>query len=68
MRDEEGNVVMAMCRKMDLPLGVLEIEAKAQEIRVKFAEEVGLKDMVFKGDLQLIINAVHDIGKAASLV
>ena len=68
MREEEGNVVMAMCRKMDLPLGVLETEAKAQEIRLKFAEEVGLKDMVFKGDLQLIINAVHDIGKAASSV
>ena len=68
MRDEEGNVVTAMCRKMDLPLGVLETEVKPQEIRVKSAEEVGLKDMVFKGDLQLIINAVHDIGKAASLV
>ena len=47
MRDEEGNVVTAMCRKMDLPLGVLETEVKAQEIRVKFAEEVGLKDVVF---------------------
>ena len=68
MRDEEGNVVTAMCRKMDLPLGVLETEANAQEIRVKFAEEVGLKDMVFKGDLQLIINVVHDIGKVASSI
>ena len=50
VHDEEGNVVVAMCRKMDLPLGVLEIEAKALEIGVKFAEEVGLRDVVFEGD------------------
>ena len=37
MHDEEGNVVTAMCRKMDLPLDALEIEAKALEIGVKFA-------------------------------
>ena len=37
VRDEEGNVVVAMCRKMDLPLGTLETEAKALEIGVKFA-------------------------------
>ena len=41
VHDEEGNVVVAMCRK---------IEAKALEIGVKFAEEVGLRDVVFEGD------------------
>lgn len=51
MRDEEGNVITAMSRKMDLPLGALEMEAKALEIGVKFAEEVELRDVVFKGDL-----------------
>ena len=50
MRNKEGNVVVAMCRKMDLPLDALEIEAKALEIGVKFAEEVGLRDVVFEGD------------------
>lgn len=50
MRDKEGNVIAAMCRQLDLPLSVLETEAKAIEIRMKFAEEVGLKDMVFEGD------------------
>ena len=37
MRNEEGNVVVAMCRKMDLPLDALETEVKALEIGVKFA-------------------------------
>ena len=48
--DKEGNVIAAMCRQLDLPFSVLETEAKAVEIRMKFAEEVGLKDVVFEGD------------------
>ena len=35
---------------------------------MKFAEEVGLRDLVFEGDSQLIINAVHSIGEAAAYV
>ncbi|XP_075633945.1 uncharacterized protein LOC142606490 [Castanea sativa] len=54
----EGNVVAALCRKLDLPLSALETEAKALEIGVQFAEEVGLRNVVFEGDSQLIINAV----------
>ena len=50
MRDEEGNVVVAMSRKMDLPLGTLETKAKALEMGVKFVDEVGLRDVVFEGD------------------
>ncbi|KAK7820652.1 putative ribonuclease h protein [Quercus suber] len=50
VQDEVGNVVAAMCRKLDLPLGALETEAKALEIGMTFAEEVGLRDVVFEGD------------------
>ena len=50
VHDGEGNVVAAMCKKLDLPLGVLETEAKALEIGVAFAEEVGLRDVVFEAD------------------
>ncbi|XP_030939770.1 uncharacterized protein LOC115964643 [Quercus lobata] len=68
VHDEEGNVIAAMSRKMDLPLGVLKMEAKALEIGVKLAEEVGLRDVVFEGDSQLIINAIHGIGEAEASV
>ena len=40
-RDEGGAVVAAMSRKLEYPLGALAIEAKALEIGVIFAEEVG---------------------------
>lgn len=49
VRDKEGNVLAAMSRKVALPLGALETEAKALEIGVKFSEEVGLRDVVFEG-------------------
>ena len=62
--DEEGAVIVAMSKKVDLPLGALATKAKALEIRVTFIEEVGLKDVVFEGDSQLIINVVHGIGEA----
>lgn len=68
VRDKEGNVLAAMSRKVALPLGALETEAKALEIGVKFSEEVGLRDVVFEGDLQVIINAIHDIGEAEASV
>ena len=68
MRDGDGMVVAAMCRKLDLPLGVLETEAKALEMGVVFAEEVGLRDVVFEADSQVLINAVHGTGEAASSV
>ena len=63
-RDEGGAVVAAMSRKLEYPLGALAIEAKALEIGVTFAEEVGLRDVVFEGDSLLIFNAVHGIGEA----
>ena len=68
MRDGEGNVIAALRRKLDLPLGALEVEAKALETRVQFAEDVGLRNGVFEGDLLLTINAVHGVGEAASSV
>ena len=63
-RNEGGVVVATISRKLDYPLGALAIEVKALEIGVTFAEEVGLRDVVFEGDSQLVFNAVNGIGEA----
>ncbi|XP_075669676.1 uncharacterized protein LOC142639367 [Castanea sativa] len=68
VRDEEGNVIAAMSRKLRLPLDALETEAKALEIGMEFAKEVGLRDVVFEGDSQLIINVVRGIGEAKASI
>ena len=64
VRDEEGVVVTAMSRKLDYLLGALAIKPKALEFGVTFVEDVGLRDAVFEGDSQLVLNAVHGIGEA----
>nr|XP_023888076.1 uncharacterized protein LOC112000212 [Quercus suber] len=68
VRDEVGTMIAAMARKLDLPLSALATEAKALEIGVTFAEEVGLRDVVSESDSQLIINAIHGIGEAEASV
>nr|XP_023920968.1 uncharacterized protein LOC112032440 [Quercus suber] len=68
VRDEEGNVIAALARKLECPLGALAMEAKALEIGVSFVEEVGLRDVVFEGDSLLVINAVQGINEAEASV
>ena len=68
VRDEEGNVIAALSRKLDLPLGALEIEAKALEAGIQFAEEVELRKVVFESDLLLAINVVHGVEEAAASI
>ena len=68
VRDEEGNVIAALSRKLDLPLGALEIEAKALEVGIQFAEEVELRKVVFESDLLLAINVVHGVEEAAASI
>ena len=68
VRDEDGNVIAALARKLDSPLDALATEAKALEIGVSFAEEVGLRDVVFEGDSLLVINTVQGIDEAEASV
>ena len=68
VRDEEGNVIAALSRKLDLPLGALEIEAKALEAGIQFAEEVELRKVVFESDLLLAINVVHGVEEAVASI
>ena len=68
VRDGEGNMIATLSKKLDLPLGALEIKAKALEIGMQFAEEVGLRNVVFEGDSLLIINAFHGVEEAAASV
>ena len=59
IRDSAGEVVAALSQKLARPLGALEIEAKAMEVAVQFALDVGVRDVTFEGDSLSICNALR---------
>ncbi|XP_075643888.1 uncharacterized protein LOC142615057 [Castanea sativa] len=61
IRDDVGQVVAVLSKKLDIPLGPLETKAKAMEIGVSFAMEVRVRDVTFEGDSQVICNAIHGL-------
>ena len=53
-RDHEGQVIAAMSKKLWVPLGPLEAEVKAMEEGILFAGDVGLQDVIFECDSELL--------------
>ena len=47
-----------MCRKVNLPLAALEIEARAVEERILLAWDLGLKDIIVESDAQTMTTAM----------
>ena len=58
IRDVEGRLMAALCRKINAPLGALEVEAKAYEAGLLLARHLGLRDRVLEGDSLTISNAL----------
>ncbi|XP_030964771.1 uncharacterized protein LOC115986049 [Quercus lobata] len=42
-RDEQGRVVAAMSKRLQVPLGALEVEAKALEVAAGFEKDIGVQ-------------------------
>ena len=49
IRDSNGQVIDALCRKLNSPLGAQEVEAKAFEVGLEFAQDVGVHDFILEG-------------------
>ena len=50
IKDENGSVVAALSRKIYASLGAVEAEAKAFEMGLQFAKDVGVRDLILEGD------------------
>ncbi|XP_030958883.1 uncharacterized protein LOC115980811 [Quercus lobata] len=57
VRDHKGEVIAALSKRLSLPLGPLEAEAKAMDDAVSFARDIGLQDVIFETN-STIINAL----------
>ena len=61
IRDMRGRLLDALCRKIIAPLGVLEVEAKADEAGVLLARHLVLQVGVLEGDSLTISNALKRV-------
>ncbi|KAK9990582.1 hypothetical protein SO802_025567 [Lithocarpus litseifolius] len=58
IHDHEGSVIAALSKHLPLPLGPLEVEAKAMDEAVLFAWHVGIREAVFETDLSVVSDAL----------
>ena len=49
IRDNEGNFIAGLSKKLHVPLGAIETEAKAFKAGIIFAGEIGIRDFCFGG-------------------
>ena len=61
IRDQQGRLLVALCRKIRAQMGVLEVEAKAYEAGVLLARHLGLKNGVLEEDSLIVFNALKQV-------
>ena len=68
IRDSEGRLEAALSKKIMLPLGAAEVEAKAFKVGLLFAKDVGVCDVVLEGDSRIVYNAICNYSWAPSSI
>ncbi|KAK9998457.1 hypothetical protein SO802_018060 [Lithocarpus litseifolius] len=56
--DHERRVAAAISKKLLQPLGPLEIEAKVMKIRVSFAWDIGIRDVIVESDSKTVVDTL----------
>nr|POE84089.1 hypothetical protein CFP56_32841 [Quercus suber] len=66
--NDKGEMLAALSRRLNEPLGVVEVEAKAFEAGAQFAKDIRIQDFILKGDSVIIHHALVDLSPPPSSV
>lgn len=66
--DSNGNVIAALSNPIVGPLGALEKKAKALEAGMRFALDIGIRDVVFECDALEFFNVVQGFAAPSSSI
>ena len=61
IRDAAGQMIDACNKKLDAPLGAMEVEAKSVELGLKFAKDMSIQDFTLEGDSLSLVNALREL-------
>ena len=64
LRDSQGVVLATMCKRIPANLSALDAEAKAMEIAVQFAWELGIREVYFETDSSNLKNILTGLSDA----
>ena len=65
IRNYRGELMGAISKKIHLPLGAIEAEAKAMEEGILLAWDLGLKNIIVQGDSLAVVQALNGITSLA---
>ncbi|XP_075656389.1 uncharacterized protein LOC142626453 [Castanea sativa] len=68
IRDYAGLVIAALSKKGIGLTEAVEVEAKAMEVVVQFAKDVGIREATFKGDSLIVSGAIQGVGDVPSSI
>ena len=68
VRDSAGRIIGACSKKIQAPLGAVEVEAKAVEFGLHFARDLMIQEFVLDSDSLTLINALKETSPPPSSI